>query len=45
MENVLDSVMSIGEQMLKCGGEVHRVEESIKRIFTALFQTYIYNYM
>lgn len=35
MEKLLDSVMDIGEQMLICGAEVHRVEDSIKRIFDA----------
>jgi len=35
MEKLLDCVMDIGEQMLLCGGEVHRVEDSLKRIFTA----------
>ncbi len=33
MEKLLDGVMTLGEQMLKNGGEVHRVEDSIKRIF------------
>ena len=35
MEKLLDSVMDIGEQMLINGGEVHKVEDSIKRIFSA----------
>lgn len=35
MEKLLDCVMDIGEQMLISGGEVHRVEDSLKRIFTA----------
>ncbi len=35
MERLLDSAMTLGEQMLKNGGEVHRVEDSIKRIFAA----------
>ena len=35
MEKLLDSVMDIGEQMLISGAEVHRVEDSIKRIFDA----------
>ena len=35
MEKILDSVMDIGEQMLISGAEVHRVEDSIKRIFDA----------
>lgn len=35
MEKLLNSVMDIGEQMLVCGGEVHRVEDSLKRIFSA----------
>ncbi len=33
MNNLLDCVMILGEQMLKCGAEVRRVEDSIKRIF------------
>lgn len=33
MEKLLDCVMDLGEQMLICGGEVHRVEDSLKRIF------------
>ena len=32
MQNYLDFVMDIGEQMLISGAEVHRVEESIKRM-------------
>ena len=28
----LDCAMEIGEQMLICGAEVHRVEDSIRRI-------------
>lgn len=36
MEKLLDCGMSIGEQMLICGGEVHRVEDSLRRIFHAL---------
>ena len=35
MEKLLDCVMDLGEQMLICGGEVHRVEDSIQRIFNA----------
>ena len=35
MEKLLDSVMDIGEQMLVNGAEVHKVEDSIKRIFAA----------
>lgn len=35
MKQLLDCVMDIGEQMLICGGEVHRVEDSLKRIFGA----------
>lgn len=35
MESLLDSVMELGEKMLISGGEVHRVEESIKRILSA----------
>lgn len=36
MEELLDCGMDIGEKMLICGGEVHRVEDSLCRIFTAL---------
>ena len=32
MENLLNCAMDIGEQMLLSGAEVHRVEESIKRM-------------
>lgn len=35
MEKLLDCVMDIGERMLISGGEVHRVEDSLKRIFDA----------
>ena len=35
MNELLDCGMDIGEQMLICGGEVHRVEDSLKRIFHA----------
>lgn len=35
MNKLLDSVMDLGEQMLINGGEVHRVEDSLKRIFSA----------
>lgn len=35
MEKLLDSVMDIGEQMLISGAEVHRVEDSVKRILDA----------
>jgi len=35
MEKLLDCVMEIGERMLISGGEVHRVEDSLKRIFDA----------
>lgn len=35
MEKLLDSVMDIGEQMLINGAVVHRVEDSIKKIFDA----------
>lgn len=34
MEKLLECVLDIGEQMLICGGEVHRVEDSLKRIFS-----------
>ena len=32
MQELLKSAMDIGEQMLLSGAEVHRVEDSIKRI-------------
>ncbi len=35
MEKLLDCIMELGEQMLISGGEVHRVEDSLKRIFDA----------
>ncbi len=35
MEQLLDCVMELGEQMLISGAEVHRVEDSLRRIFTA----------
>lgn len=35
MEKLLDSIMDIGEQMLISGAEVHKVEDSIKRMFSA----------
>ena len=35
MEKLLDSIMDIGEQMLISGAEVHKVEDSIKRLFAA----------
>ncbi len=35
MEKLLDCIMDIGEGMLISGGEVHRVEDSLKRIFDA----------
>ncbi len=35
MEKRLDCVMELGEQMLISGAEVHRVEDSLRRIFTA----------
>lgn len=35
MEKLLDSIMDIGEQMLINGAEVHKVEDSIKRMFSA----------
>ncbi len=35
MDKLLNAVMDIGEQMLVCGGEVHRVEDSLQRIFCA----------
>ena len=36
MDKLLDCAMSIGEQMLVSGAEVHRVEDSLTRIFNAL---------
>lgn len=36
MKDLLGCVMDIGEQMLLCGAEVHRVEDSVKRMCTAL---------
>ncbi len=35
MEKILNCVMDIGEQMLICGAEVHRVEDSVSRICSA----------
>ena len=35
MEKLLDCVMELGEQMLINGAEVHRVEDSIKRVFAS----------
>ena len=35
MKRLLDCVMDIGEQMLVSGAEVHRAEDSIKRIVRA----------
>lgn len=35
MEKLFDSIIDIGEQMLLSGAEVHRVEDSLKRIFSA----------
>lgn len=36
MKDLLGCVMDIGEQMLLCGAEVHRVEDSVKRMCAAL---------
>ena len=36
MKEVLTRVMDIGEQMMFSGAEVHRVEDSIKRMCLAL---------
>ena len=36
MREQLTCVMDIGEQMLVCGAEVHRVEDSIQRMCLAL---------
>ena len=35
MKNLLDCIMDLGEQMLICGGEIHRVEDTLNRIFSA----------
>lgn len=35
MEDVLDIALDIGAEMLKCGGEVHRVEDTMTRICKA----------
>lgn len=35
METLINCAMDIGEQMLTCGAEVHRAEESIKRMCLA----------
>lgn len=35
MKELLNCAMDIGEQMLICGAEVHRVEDSMRRIFHA----------
>ena len=32
MKDLIGCVMDIGEQMLLCGAEVHRVEDSIERM-------------
>ena len=32
MKRLMDCAMDIGEQMLLCGAEVHRVEDSVNRI-------------
>ncbi len=34
-EKLVDAIVNIGEQILLCGGEVHRAEDSLKRMFTA----------
>lgn len=39
MKNLLDCVMDIGEEMLFSGAEVHRVEDSVVRMCTALGAT------
>ena len=36
MEKILTNVMNIGEQMLISGAEVHRVEDSVRRMCCAL---------
>ena len=39
MEKLFDLAMDIGEQMLVSGAEVHRVEDSLNRIFSAMGAT------
>lgn len=36
METILSFALDIGEKMLTCGGEVHRVEDSVSRIAMSL---------
>ena len=36
MKDKLNSAMNIGEEMLISGAEIHRVEDSMNRILTAL---------
>lgn len=36
MDKLFNLAMDIGEQMLVCGAEVHRVEDSLNRIFKAM---------
>ena len=39
MQDYFDTIMDIGEQMLLCGAEIHRVEDSIERMCYALGAT------
>ncbi len=39
MNNNFDTVMDIGEQMLLCGAEIHRVEDSMERMCSSLGAT------
>lgn len=41
MQNYFDVIMDIGEQMLLCGAEIHRVEDSMERMCIALGATAI----
>lgn len=40
MEKLIDCIMDIGEQMLISGGEVHSVEENLKKLFNAYNTTH-----
>lgn len=39
MQDYFDTIMDIGEQMLLCGAEIHRVEDSMERMCSALGAT------
>lgn len=39
MQDYFDTIMDIGEQMIICGAEIHRVEDSVERMCTALGAT------